>query len=72
MYVKPAPVPPALAAELGAAAPAHLQVRDPDLRDILPAEGREVPETPYWHRRLRDGDVLPATPPTVAAEENEE
>ncbi|MBX6382081.1 MAG: DUF2635 domain-containing protein [Microbispora sp.] len=49
MYVKPAP---------------GLAVRDPDLRDFLPPEGREVPENTYWAARLRDGDVLAAEPPT--------
>ncbi len=34
-----------------------LKVRDPYLKDLLPEEGREVPEDPYWHRRLRDQDV---------------
>jgi len=33
------------------------QVFDPALRDYLPAEGREVSETPYWRRRIIDGDV---------------
>jgi hypothetical protein len=40
-----------------------LVVRDPDLRDFLPPEGREVPDSMYWHRRLIDGDVVLATPP---------
>ncbi len=35
-----------------------LKIRDPDLRDILPDEGRTVPESGYWTRRLRDGDVI--------------
>ncbi len=43
MLVKPAP---------------GLKIRDPDLKDLLPDEGRDVPETDYWHRRLRDGDVV--------------
>lgn len=36
-----------------------LSVRDPDRNDRLP-EGkyREVPNSDYWHRRRRDGDVL--------------
>ncbi|OVE45589.1 DUF2635 domain-containing protein [Chromobacterium violaceum] len=33
-------------------------IRDPDLLDLLPAAGREVPDTDYWLRRLRDGDVV--------------
>ena len=48
MYVKPA---------------SGLKIRDPDLKDFLPEEGREVPGTGYWVRRVRDGDVLIATPP---------
>lgn len=47
MYVKPAP---------------GLVIRDPDLKDLLPEEGREVPETDYWHRRVRDGDVVQEAP----------
>lgn len=34
-----------------------LVVRDPDLRDYLPEAGRTVPDSPYWLRRLADGDV---------------
>lgn len=40
-----------------------LTVRDPARGDHLPAEGREVALTTYWQRRLRDGDVVPATKP---------
>lgn len=44
MFVKPAP---------------GLVIRDPDLKDLIPAEGRNVPnDNMYWHRRLRDGDVV--------------
>ena len=43
MFVKPSP---------------GLVIRDPDLLDLLPDEGREVPESDYWHRRVRDGDVV--------------
>lgn len=47
MLVKPAP---------------GLKIRDPDLKDLIPDEGRDVPETSlYWHRRLRDGDVVLVT-----------
>lgn len=56
MYVKPAP---------------GRTVPDPDRGDILPAEGREVPETQYWLRRLADGDIerdLPAKAKKGAAE----
>jgi hypothetical protein len=36
---------------------------DPDLRDKLPAEGREVPESNYWHRMVKYGDVTLSSPP---------
>jgi len=36
---------------------ADLTIRDPDLHDYLPAEGRDVPDTEYWQRRLADKDV---------------
>ncbi|MET3135504.1 hypothetical protein AAKU55_005814 [Oxalobacteraceae bacterium GrIS 1.11] len=51
MFVKPAP---------------GLLIPDPDLRDYLSDEGREVPDTSYWHRRLSDGDVVAAKPETPA------
>ena len=35
-----------------------LSIRDPDLLDLLPDTGRNVPETPYWMCRLRDKDVI--------------
>ncbi len=34
-----------------------LIVRDPNNRKALPVDGAEVPDTPYWRRRLKDGDV---------------
>lgn len=63
MYVKPAP---------------GMQIRDPDLKDLIPAEGREVPETVYWHARVRDRDVVqpdqdvaaPPRPAKAAAQKN--
>ena len=36
-------------------------IRDPDLRDYIPATGREVPDSGYWQRLLRDGDVTLGT-----------
>ena len=39
-----------------------IQVRDPISYALLPAEGREVPESSYWTRRLADGDVVIALP----------
>jgi len=44
MFVKPAP---------------GLKIRDPELKDLIPEEGRNVSDDDlYWHRRLRDGDVV--------------
>lgn len=53
MFIKPGPRPddPARA----------LVVRGPNFR-LLSELGGEVPETQFWHRRLRDGDVVPAAP----------
>lgn len=51
MYVKPAP---------------GLLVRDCDLLDQLPPEGRDVPDSEYWRRRLADGDVILVVPPVIA------
>lgn len=42
MYVTPAP---------------GLLIPDPDLQDFLPDNGRDVPDTPYWRRRIFDRDV---------------
>ena len=44
-----------------------LVIRDPDLLDLLPADGRQVPDSGYWQRRLRDGDVVAAKPITPTA-----
>ncbi len=40
-----------------------LRIPDPDLRDHLPEEGREVTDAPYWQRRIFDGDVVVTTRP---------
>lgn len=45
-------------------------IRDPDLLDLLPVNGRDVPESDYWHRRLRDKDVE-LVDPSVKAEPDE-
>ena len=52
MYVKPAE---------------GLKIPDPDRFDWLPEEGRDVPATAYWHRRLRDKDVVKADSPAAEA-----
>lgn len=45
-----------------------LKVRDPDLRDLLPDDGRDVPVSDYWLRRLRDGDVTEGAAPDPKGE----
>ena len=45
------------------------QVPDPDRGDILPADGREVPPSQYWQRRVVDGDVVEAVQATKKAKE---
>lgn len=37
---------------------------DPELGGYVPDDGRNVEHTPYWLRRVRDGDVSEADPPT--------
>jgi hypothetical protein len=51
MFVKPAP---------------GLVIRDPDLKDFLPEEGRNVPDSDYWYRRVRDNDVVECAPAAAA------
>ncbi|ENU7298185.1 DUF2635 domain-containing protein, partial [Salmonella enterica] len=43
LYIKPAP---------GRA------VRDPVTQQLLAADGEQKPRTPFWLRRLADGDVV--------------
>jgi hypothetical protein len=56
MSVKPAP---------------EKSVRDPVLRDLLPAEGRRVERSEYWLRRLADGDVVESTATPAEAPQTE-
>lgn len=43
-------------------------VRDPDKRDLLPEDGRDVDgSNPYWIRRLADEDVTPDVPASPAS-----
>ena len=44
-------------------------VPDPEAGDLLPVEGREVPDNAWWRRRLADGDVTtkPAKAPSTKA-----
>lgn len=41
-------------------------VRDPITRQHLPEGGAQVPDSPYWRRRIRAGDVVVTTPPRPA------
>lgn len=44
-------------------------VPDPEAGDLLPSDGREVPDNAWWRRRLADGDVTakPAEAPSTKA-----
>jgi hypothetical protein len=42
-------------------------VRDPITKRHLPTDGADVPESTYWIRRLRDGDVIPCPAPDFSA-----
>lgn len=35
-----------------------LEVYDPTRREFLPPEGRDVPRSSYWMRRIQTGDVI--------------
>lgn len=37
------------------------RIPDPERGGYLPDEGREVPETLYWIRRVNEGDVVVVT-----------
>lgn len=39
-----------------------LRIRDPQMQDYLPEEGREVNKSMYWFKRLKDGDVIETKP----------
>lgn len=40
-------------------------IRDPHTKRALPAEGGRVPDSSFWLRRLRDGDVVVLTEPPM-------
>ncbi|MMZ47281.1 hypothetical protein D3C87_1974200 [compost metagenome] len=44
-----------------------LSVRCPVKGVPLPAEGAEVPDNTFWHRRLNDGDVVLAKEDVAAS-----
>ncbi len=43
----------------------QVAVRDPKSGRALAAEGEYKPQNSYWMRRLRDKDVIEATPPAA-------
>ena len=45
-----------------------LSIRDPDRGDRVPAEGRDVPESAYWRRRLAERSVVIVAAETAAPE----
>ncbi len=45
-----------------------LIVHDPERGDPLPPEGRDVVDSSYWYRRVRDGDVTVVETPEPAPE----
>lgn len=47
---------------------AGLKVPDPVTGKPLAAEGEEKPDTTYWRRRIKDGDVAIARAPKPAKE----
>ncbi|MDO8654192.1 MAG: DUF2635 domain-containing protein [Undibacterium sp.] len=51
-----------------AAAGLSVPMEDKPRSYITDAAGVEVPDSPYYQRRLADGDVLPAIRPIEAAE----
>lgn len=44
-----------------------LVIRDPDLKTLVPPEGREVPDAMYWQRLIMDGDVTVGKAPSVSS-----
>ena len=40
----------------------NYKVRDPILKDHLPAEGRNVDDSPYWQRRIIEGAIEVVAP----------
>lgn len=49
-------------------------LRDPEKGDFVPADGREVEDSVFWRRRLRDGDASLAQkvfPAAAVAEDSE-
>ena len=44
------------------------KIRDPISRAFIPAEGKEVPRSTFWIRRLACGDVVIVEPEAPPAE----
>ena len=61
MFIKPAPLPVDLEPSVPAGT-THFKVRDPERKDYLPLEGREVPDSAYWIKLRENGDVIVSAP----------
>jgi hypothetical protein len=51
--------------------PTHDHVPDIDRGGYLPQVGRDVEPSPYWLRRLTDGDVTESNPPAAGSSTSE-
>ena len=52
-----------------------LKIRDPLTKLFIPDEGCNVVESPFWHRRINDGDaeiVSAPAAPEVSSKESDE
>ena len=47
------------------------RVRDPETKAPIPETGVDVPNTGYWQRRIRMGDVVVVTPPAPTKKSKE-
>lgn len=36
----------------------ELKIRDPKTKEIIPVEGKLVEMNSFWHRRIKDGDMV--------------
>ena len=69
MFVKPAtrPATDDAGTPIAGVPEVPLTIRGPD-RHLLRSEGQEVPNIDFWHRMVRDGDVVVVNRPAVDAE----
>lgn len=43
------------------------KLRDPVSKEPLPKDGGMVPDTNFWRRRIKNGDVVETAPPKATA-----